>query len=177
VRGNGWKRGPRDTRGVSDAMMQDGNPNGFYVLRFDDNRVVPEFIPFPTGPDAGRRLRITLDPLPEGDQPAILRGAVAPGTKVVVNLFDGGERDVVFLSLDGGEEAAMRHVLRTDPSFEKLWARYRGTDESFGAPAVSSHVWELELPESLAPGVHTLEVRSRDEFGQERRGHATFEVE
>ncbi len=177
VRGNGWRRGPRDPRGVSDAMMQDGNPNGFYVLRFDDNRVMPEFIPFPTGPDAGRHLRITLDPLSEGDEPALLRGTVVSGTKVVVNLFDGGERDEVSLSLDGGEEVAMRHVLRTDPTFERLWARYRGTDEAFTAPALSSHVWELELPASLASGVHTLEARARDEFGQERRGHTTFEAE
>ena len=47
VRGNGWTMGPVDLRGVRDAMMEDGNPNGFYVLRFDDVELTPEFIPFP----------------------------------------------------------------------------------------------------------------------------------
>ncbi len=176
VWGNGWNTGPRDTRGVRDAMMQDGNPNGFYVLHFDGTSVVPEFLPFPTGPDADRRLRITLDPLPRGGDGAIHRGALEPGTKVVVNLFDGGERDRVWLSLDGSTEMAMTHVLRTDPGFERIHARYEGTDDAVGAPAVSSHVWELQLPADLGPGAHTLEVRTLDEFGQQRQGRAAFEV-
>ena len=52
VRGSGWTRGPRDLRGVADAMMEDGNPNSFYLLKFDDVTLVPEFIPFPYGRDA-----------------------------------------------------------------------------------------------------------------------------
>ena len=58
VRGSGWTRGPKDLRGVADAMMEDGNPNGFYLLKFDDVTLVPEFIPFPYGRDAAQRLRI-----------------------------------------------------------------------------------------------------------------------
>ena len=36
VRGSGWTRGPKDLRGVADAMMEDGNPR-LLLLKFDDN--------------------------------------------------------------------------------------------------------------------------------------------
>ena len=103
-------------RGVADAMMEDGNPNGFYLLKFDDVTLVPEFVPFPFGPDAGRRLRIMLDPALESpDAISINRGRLRAETKVVVNLFDGGPRDQVRMSLDGGPLMPMHHVLRSDP--------------------------------------------------------------
>ena len=62
VRGSGWTRGQRDLRGVADAMMEDGNPNGFYLLKFDDVTLIPEFIPFPFGTDAAQRLRVDAGP-------------------------------------------------------------------------------------------------------------------
>ncbi|MEZ5491116.1 MAG: calcineurin-like phosphoesterase C-terminal domain-containing protein [Gammaproteobacteria bacterium] len=177
VRGNGWTQGPADLRGVRDAMMEDGNPNGFYVLRFDDVELVPEFIPFPFGPDAGRRLRITLDPLLE--EPAdggIHRGRLQPGTRLVVNLFDGGARDRVAMSLDGGPEQAMIYTVRIDPFVTRAHERYADTDDAYGRATRSSHVWELPLPGGLEPGLHHIKVTSEDEFGQRRRGDFTFEI-
>jgi hypothetical protein len=177
VRGNGWTTGPADPRGVRDAMMEDGNPNGFYVLRFDDVELTPEFIPFPYGPDAGQRMRISLDPLlvaPEGG--GVNRGTPEPGTKVVVNLFDGGPRDSVWFSLNGATLQAMTYTVRTDPHVDRLHARYAGTDDAYGRPHRSSHIWEYPLPDRLGPGLYRLEVTSEDEFGQRRLGRFSFEV-
>ena len=177
VRGSGWTRGQRDLRSVADAMMEDGNPNGFYLLKFDDVTLIPEFIPFPYGPDAARRLRVVLDPELMGPADGgINRGVLQPGTKVVVNLFDGGERDQVRLSLDGGAATPMRYVVRTDPFMEAAYRRFAGTDEAFVPPAPSAHIWEFDLPVDLAPGMHSVVVESEDEFGQERRGVLSFEV-
>ncbi|MBT8145529.1 MAG: calcineurin-like phosphoesterase C-terminal domain-containing protein [Gammaproteobacteria bacterium] len=177
VRGNGWTSGPADLRGVKDAMMQDGNPNGFYVLRFDDVKLVPEFIPFPFGPDAGRRLRITFDPpmLAPADG-GIHRGSLWPETKVVVNLFDGGERDRVWMSLDDGPDQPMTYSVRTDPYVERVHARYAETSDSYGRATRSSHIWELPVSNSLEPGLHHIKVTSEDEFGQRQRGDFTFEI-
>jgi hypothetical protein len=177
VRGSGWTRGPRDLRGVADAMMEDGNPNGFYLLKFDDVTLVPEFIPFPYGRDAAQRLRIVLDPeLEDAADGSINRGMLRTGTKVVVNLFDGGERDRVELSLDGGPTTPMRYVVRTDPFMEKAYSRLAETRDAFPRPAVSSHIWEFDLPQNLAPGIHSAVVESEDEFGQQQRGVLSFEV-
>lgn len=177
VRGNGWTRGPADLRGVRDAMMEDGNPNGYYVLRFNDTNLVPEFIPFPFGPDAGKRLRITLDPLLLAPvDTAINRGYLRPGTQVVVNLFDGGVRDRVWMSIDGQPRQPMRYSVRTDPYVERLHARYENSDDAFGSARRSAHIWEAPLPAGLNPGLHHIVVTTEDEFGQHQRGAFTFEL-
>jgi len=177
VRGNGWTNGPADTRGVRDAMMQDGNPNGFYLLRFDDTRLTPEFIPFPFGADANQRLRVTLDPLllapAEG---SIYRGQLRAGTKVIVNLFDGGVRDKVWLSHNGGELQEMTYTVRTDPFVERLHAQYAESNDAYGSAVRSSHIWEYALPQQLPPGLHLLQITAEDEFGQHNQGVMTFEI-
>jgi hypothetical protein len=177
VRGSGWNGGPRDLRGVADAMMADGNPNGFYLLKFDDVTLVPEFIPFPFGPDAGQRMRIALDPGLEARKGgSINRGTMRADTKVVVNLFDGGARDRVRMSLDGGSLTPMRYVLRTDPWLTRARQQLADGERPFPSAVVSAHIWELALPDDLGPGLHHVVVESEDEFGQRQRGVLSFEV-
>jgi hypothetical protein len=176
VRGNGWTRGPADPRGVRDAMMEDGNPNGFYVLHFDDLELTPEFIPFPFGPDAAQRLRVSLDPPLTASETTINRGELAANTSLVVNLFDGGARDTVWASIDGGPRQAMTYTVRTDPYVERLHRTYADTDSAFGSARRSSHIWELPLPANLAPGLHHVVITSLDEFGQRQRGNFSFEL-
>ena len=178
VRGSGWTRGPRDFRGVRDAIMEDGNPNGFYVLKFNNVDLVPEFIPFPSSADGTNRMRIMLDPpLALSELNGIHRGVLQAGTKLVVNLFDGGIRDSVRASINGNEEILMVYRVRTDPFIETLYEEFRGTDDAYPTPDRSSHIWELAIPENLSTGLHHIVVRSTDEFGQSQRGTFTFELE
>jgi hypothetical protein len=177
VRGNGWTRGPADLRGVRDAMMEDGNPNGFYVFNFTGTDLTPEFIPFPFGPDANQRLRITLDPLLKSPaEGSVNRGKLQPDTRLVVNLYDGGVRDKVWAAFDGAPPIAMTYTVRTDPHVERTHRQYADTDDSYGRPHLSSHIWELALPNSLAAGLHHVIVTTEDEFGQRQRGNFTFEI-
>jgi hypothetical protein len=176
IRGSGWTRGPRDLRGVADAMMEDGNPNGFYLLKFDDVTLTPEFIPFPFGRDATQRMRIVLDPELDTIENGINRGALRADTKVVVNLFDGGERDKITIALDAGNPVSMQYVVRTDPFMEKIVRQYADTDSAFTSAVGSAHIWEYELPTNLIPGLHNIVVESEDEFGQQQRGVFTFEL-
>lgn len=176
VRGNGWTRGPADLRGVRDAMMEDGNPNGFYVLHFDDRQLVPEFIPFPFGSDAAQRLRITLDPPLRASEPTVNRGIAERGTKLVVNLFDGGKRDRVSIALDGADPQPMIYTVRTDPFVERAAERFADSDDAFSGATRSAHIWEWPLPTSLSPGLHHVMVTSEDEFGQRQQGNFSFEL-
>ena len=50
------------------------------------------------------------------------------------------------------------------------------TQDAFSPPAASSHIWEFDLPERLAPGIHSVVVESEDEFEQQQRGVLSFEV-
>ena len=177
VRGSGWTKGLSDARGVRDSIMEDGNPNGFYVLKFDNTAITPDFIPFPFGPDAAQRLRITLDPpLSEQEDGSINRGTAQANTKIVVNLFDGGVRDTVWATIDGGEAREMTYAVRTDPVVVRLSGTYQDTDNEYSDATRSAHIWEMELPNGLATGIHTIEVQTEDEFGQQRQGAMTFEI-
>jgi hypothetical protein len=122
-------------------------------------------------------MRITLDPpLTMQTEGSINRGQLENNTNVVVNLFDGGERDKVWLSLNSGERQPMTYSVRTDPFMERLYESLQGTDNAIGRPTRSAHIWELPLPDTLAPGVHRLDVYSEDEFGQHHRSAFSFEV-
>ncbi len=179
VRGNGWQRGPRDERDVRWATMQDGNPNGYYVMTFRGTEVQPKFIPAPGDP--AEAMRVVLDPLllgtrsETGEVLAVNRGEALPGTNLVVNLFDGGERDLVEVSIDGGPYEPMLNVLRNDPFMDRLQERFGGTDDSFSSPQPSSHIWEHPLP-PLDAGLHVVRVRSQDEFGQQASETFSFEL-
>jgi hypothetical protein len=143
VRGSGWNRGPTDLRGVADAMMEDGNPNGFYLLKFDDVTLVPEFIPFPFGPDAGQRLRVTLDPALESSvDGSINRGGLQAGTKVVVNLFDHGAG--VSSPTGFGAHVGARPAGRTAAGVTQRGGRDRGRIRA--ATARGSHLRGHERP-------------------------------
>ena len=181
VRGGGWEKGPRDERGVRSAMMEDGNPNGYYVLHFEGNEVKPQFIP--AGSATQDRLRITLDPLlnhPDSmfqSHPMGLdRGVQNDSTYLVVNFFDGGERDQVTIALDGQKAIPMQFIERKDPFVARLYQKYNGTEDAFRPPAVSSHIWQYLLP-ALEAGLHSAVVEVKDEFGFEFRKVFTFEIE
>lgn len=183
VRGNGWNKGPRDNRDVRDSTMQDGNPNGYYVMHFDGTEVQPRFIPSGQKANLNQRMRIMLDPMLEGTVDfegkvtAINRGMLVPGTKLVVNLFDGGERDSVQVSLDKSDFVSMVNVVRNDPLMVREYAKYKGTPDAFSSPAPSSHIWEYELPYwELGAGLHTVVVKTSDEFGQTAEDSFTFEL-
>ena len=46
--------------------MHDGNPNGYYLLKFTGRSVQPRFIPQGHKGNLGIRMRIVLDPLLNG---------------------------------------------------------------------------------------------------------------
>ena len=180
TRGGGWERGPRDERGVRPAVMQDGNPNGFYVFYFEGNKIRPRFIP--AGGDPSDRLRIMLEPpLKPVDNKTqtyplgLDRGIQVDSMFVVVNFFDGGDRDQVSISLDGQATVPMEYMERTDPSYVRLYHKYKETPDAFQPPVVSSHIWQFALPD-LEPGLHSVIVTARDEFGFEDSEVFTFEI-
>ncbi|WP_198440105.1 calcineurin-like phosphoesterase C-terminal domain-containing protein [Pareuzebyella sediminis] len=179
VRGSGWQ-GPRDGRGVRSATMADGNPNGYYLFHFEGNKVKPQFIPAPN--ESKGRLRIVLDPPlivsngTEPMQPSVLDRGVQPDPMfVVVNFFDGGERDQVTISLDGQAPIPLEYTERTDPFYVKQYTKYKGTDDSLPPAATSSHIWQFELPR-LEPGLHSAIIWAIDEFGFEEEEVLTFEI-
>ena len=180
ARGSGWRNGPRNENGVRQATMEDGNPNGYYVFYFDGNKVKPQFIP--AGGSPNDRLRIMLDPqlfhpekIAQTHPLGLDRGVQVDSMFVVVNFFDGGERDQVTISLDGKTYLPMKFTERTDPFYVRQYHKYKGTSDAFDPPVISSHIWQFALPK-LKPGLHFVTVKAIDEFGLKDQETLTFEV-
>jgi hypothetical protein len=59
---------------------------------------------------------------------------------------------------------------------ERAHRRFADTDDAYGLPHLSSHIWELALPNNMDAGLHHVIVTTEDEFGQRQRGIFTFEI-
>ena len=176
VRGDGWS-GPKNEHGLPATTMEDGNPNGYYILSFEGNEYSTRFKA--TGEPEDYQMRIMLE------QEGASRNQLSPdqfevaawqAPQLVVNVFDGGEQHQVAYRLDDGDYQPMEHTLRTDPFMEDRYLRYLGTDEEISTPNPSSHIWVADLPDNLETGVHTITVRSTDPYGQVSEASQVFEV-
>ena len=111
---------------------------------------------------------------------ALLTGPVAAdrlaSTRLVVNLFDGGPRSTVELSVAGGPALAMRKTERLDPFVVEVYARNAETKKPWVEAGLSSHIWQATLPEGLEPGTHRLDVRATDEYGRAHAASMVLEV-
>jgi hypothetical protein len=70
----------------------------------------------------------------------------------------------------------MQREFVADPYQRELFARYRDQIKPWAAPVPSSHMFVADLPDALGPGVYTLSVRAKDEFGREHHGHQLLEI-
>jgi hypothetical protein len=167
-----WWSGEPDELGIPIATMSHGAPNGYSIVAFDSAQYSVRY-------KASRR--------PEDYQMNVFApNEVAAGqtseTEVLVNVFAGSERSTVEMRL-GAEGAwrALERVRRPDPYFVVLKEReaqqapppgYRRLPDA----ANSLHLWRGVLPADLAPGVHLINVRTTDMFGQTYSDHRLIRV-
>lgn len=118
VRGPGWI-GPFDERGVRITDMEDGNPNGYYRMTFGGGGYTTRFKPASKSVDEQMRISVavSIDDNAIDDFtvrcPAPDDAPVGDREWVVVNVYDGGPRNVVEMSLDGQPFVRMEHMIRT----------------------------------------------------------------
>ena len=183
-----WWTGPRDARGVPDALQRDGVPNGWSVLTVDGHRATVRYRAAGSPPE--HQMRIGFDRLhhqlgdallddyrPGEMQFGPLRADELPATEVYVNLFNGGPRSEVWMRIGAiGPWTPMERRTRRDPFVVEYTARNLDTMKGWVRPVPTGHLWWADLPEQLAPGAHVLHVRARDEYGAEHTGRRIFEV-
>jgi hypothetical protein len=181
-----WWSGPKDARGVPDAVQRDGTPNGYYILQVDGTEAELSFKP--AGQPADRQMRIMVDKTFFADAPDMigaepgplldgtLRSDQLPAADLLVNLFDGGPRSTVAFRIGDGPERPMRRVSEIDLHANALFRRNPERVKPWVEAEPSSHLWRADLPADLAPGVHTVTVRAVDEFGRTHEAHTVLEV-
>ena len=182
-----WWSGPLDERGIPVAEQRDGTPNGYHVLEIDgvDLKVRYKAASRP----ADYQMRILFDVAHHAPGGDILRdyraGELLDGrltvdevsaADVYVNLFDGGPRSTVELTVDGRAPLPMERVFRVDPSTDEQFRRNAATIKPWVEAQPSSHLFVADLPDDLGPGTYTVTVRAVDEFGQVHHAHRVLEI-
>lgn len=169
----GYWGGVADAKGLPDARMADGTPNGYARLRI--------------APDGAYRLR--WHPARDPDRglslhaPRVLRHGHWPGVGLFANVFMGDAGTVVEVRIDGGDWRPMRRVGAPDPGVlaenlrDDRAPRLRGYDRLPGAEPVVTHLWRYDLPTDLGPGEHRYEVRARGRWVGEVSAAGSYRLE
>jgi hypothetical protein len=182
-----WWSGPFDARGIPMALQSDGTPNGFHVLAVDGSGYTTTLVP--AHDPARGQMRLMLDSQVHGSDKELFNeyppGALLTGpigadrlgsTRLVVNVFDGGPRSKVEVSIAGSPWQTLRKVERLDPFVVEVYERHRASKKSWVEAGKSSHIWQAKLPATLEPGTHRVAVRATDEYGRTHNGSMVLEV-
>ena len=179
-----WWSGPFDHRGVAVADSRDGTPNGFHILSIDGNRYETRFVPAKE-PD-GRQIRVSVlsqfhDEMRRDYRPGALLQPRLPAREVraalvVANVFDGGPRTRVTLSVGATDPVAMTRHLGPDPFVQEVYARNEATKKSWVQAVPSSHLWAARLP-ALEPGTYPVLVEAVNEYGRKVATRLALEIE
>lgn len=170
--------GIKDARGLPDATMADGTPNGYARLRVRaDAGYALSWHPAPSAGGALGAAAVANDYL-RLYAPRLLRRGSYPIRGVYANVFMGREGRRVEYRIDSGEWKPMRRVDQPDPAMlaenarDDAAAQLRGYDRAATATP-SPHLWLGALPTDLAAGEHAIEVRTFDPWqGEQRLGTA-----
>lgn len=182
-----WWSGPFDERGIAISDQRDGTPNGYHILQVDGTDLSVRFKG--AGKPADYQMRIMFDvahhQLRSDSARDFQMGELLDGrmtsdevaaADIIVNLFDGGPKSRVEYRIGDSEYMPMQRVLRPDPFMVEQYHRFADTKKSWVQARPSTHIFEADLDDSLAPGTHTVTVRAVDEFGQVHHGHAVLEI-
>ena len=182
-----WWSGPFDARGIPMALQTDGSPNGFHILAVDGAAYTTTLVP--AHDPARGQMRVMLDSQVHAPNVEVIRdyhtGALLSGpiavealasTRLVVNLFDGGPRSKVQVSIGGRSYQALARVERLDPFVVEVYARNGGSKKPWVEAARSSHVWQGGLPADLGTGTHRVTVQAMDEYGRAHAASMVLEV-
>lgn len=179
-----WWSGPQDHRGIPVSLSRDGSPKGYHVLSIDGHRYTTRIVAADAEHPVPSQLRLMVGARKQQDAAGrwtlcaqVPRTALA-SAYVFVDVFDGGPRTDVKLSVDGAfpAEVTMQRTSAPSPIAEEFFARHAALCKPWVEASSSSHLWTLPLPDTLKAGVHRICARARDQHGREHTSHLILEV-
>ncbi|MCB1552192.1 MAG: calcineurin-like phosphoesterase family protein [Xanthomonadales bacterium] len=156
----GYWGGVADAAGIPDATMEDGTPNGYATLDWDEQGQYQLLWHVARAPD---------DDAIRLHAPRVLRQGAWPGVRLYANVYMGDADSVVEMRVDDGPWQPMQHTIERDPWV--IWhnlqddaaGALRGYDRMTQAED-STHLWRMNLPTDLALGTHRIDVRALDRW-------------
>jgi hypothetical protein len=160
-----WWGGCPDERGIPNATMGDGTPNGYSIIAFDGSKYSQEYKV--AGRDKDYQILVEAP-----DQVSLAQSAK---TKIFANVFNGSPHSTVTMRVDRGKPIAMKREPLLDPAH----CRARQSDErlkdkswtNLSRSFPSTHLWTAFLPGGMKPGCHWIEVTSVDMNGKQSTAH------
>jgi hypothetical protein len=182
-----WWSGPFDHRGVATADSRDGTPNGFHILSIDGASYATRFVP--AKEPNGRQMRLSIESRFHGaskDTDPVFRleqvlGSPIPSaalyaSTLIANVFDGGDKTRVTMTIGDRAPAPMTREARPDPFVEEVFNRNESTKKYWVKAENCSHLWTARLPADLKPGAYRVVVEAVDEYGRSLTGRLAMEV-
>ncbi len=165
-----WWMGPEDERGIPISTQRDGVPNGFHLFRFAEGSYTERYQGLNASPEFQIRIEVPegLIDLQDPDRPL--------QDWIIANVFSGAADHRVVVSVNGEVEVEMERFTDSSPYFVELLQRF---PSSFGPSQAlpTNHLWRSPRPAVLQePGLHTIEVRSLDRYGQTHSSWKAVEV-
>lgn len=167
-----WWHGALDEVGLPHTTMRDGGPNGWTEATFDGHNYKTLFRP----------ARRPADYQMSVYAPEAVKSADVASTEVLVNVFAGSERSAVEMRIAGGDWIKLELTQREDPFYAATAAREAEDPPAAPArkvpkPIKCKHIWRGTLPAVPAAGVHAIDVRTTDMFGQTFTARRLIRVE
>jgi hypothetical protein len=159
-----WWRGEKDVFGIPSAMMRDGTPKGYWIMDMEgDNKKLSYRV---SGNVPKRQMHIWTPHAFEKEKVFFLN------REILANVYAGSGTTTVEARIEGRDWEPMQRVLEADPYYRRLLQLQESgttpTDNGLGLGKVlldSQHLWKIQIPENLEPGVYTVQVRATDLFG------------
>jgi len=167
-----WYSGQLDERGVPDATMRDGTPNGYAFIDFNQNQYRIRYQA--SGQDSTYQINIF--------HPKVAGQGKRSRSAIFANFFMGHHENTVEYSVDGGEWKKMMPFRTTDPAYaaqlypwDNLDTLLPGRRPTDAVP--STHLWRVSLPVDLSIGEHHIRVRASDDYGNKYEASSTYRIE
>lgn len=167
----GFWGGLPDAEGLPDTRMSDGSPNGYAILRFENDGYQTRYYA-----SRGRdELRLGLT------SPGTLRRGAYPAFPLLANVYAAEPDAQVDYRIDGGDWLPMRRSDEPDPELVALNVADRQDEglRSYDRAVLArptQHLWAANVPTNLAVGEHDLEVRVRSRFEGELRATTRYRL-
>lgn len=167
-----WWSGTPDERGIPPTIMRDGTPNGYATLTFKGNDYVFDYKA--AGAEADYRMSMW--------GPKVVPQYSWHGAELYVNYFLGSDSTRVHYRLKGEKEwSRMNRATEQDPNIAQLRQKWDTAAKVLSGkrpsnPAASTHLWKMRVPNNLALGEQTIEIRVTDMFGRHFFDDFTYEV-
>lgn len=167
-----WYSGKLNEQGIPISTMRDGTPKGYAFLHFDGNKYNIEY------KVAGKPKEYQMEVF----APKVVAKGKNTKAGIYANFFMGHEADSVMYRIDNGEWKPMNHVLDYDPAYVALVQEWDTTNELMEGrrssnPVISNHLWRGSIPTKLDVGIHQIEIKAIDMFGNEHIAASSYRLE